>query len=277
MRKNSAIVLIIIALSFFQTAEVRADNFALVESYPAPGQTVKTSDLINNPIYVKFNNPVDRTTEGLIRLYDKSAISICQWSVCGWIEHAENDTKLIWHPQDPISLFEPGKYFEIQIGDPDSLPMLKDTSGNGLPLSYIDFNIDSCQPTASVQLSGNSSTICPHCLPPFIFCMDDSFVTGDTIKLTVGLTNPSCGSNLEVEGKVWAELPDGSFLSLLDPHTTGQLSPGDTLSVDLVNYTFTGNEPPGNYKVGFRLMNPVTGDYYSTAFRSFNMEPQKCQ
>ncbi len=270
-------------------AEARADDFALLESYPTQGQTVKTSDILNNPIYFIFNHPVSRSAEGLLRLFDKSANNICQLNMCGIIEYAENDTKLIWHPQDSISLFEPGKSFEIQIGDPSPdvcpippLPcspvLFGDIFGNALPLTYIDFDIDKCQPTASLQLAGNSSIICPNCLPPFIFCMDDSFTTGDTLKLTVGLTNPSCGSNLEVEGKVWVKLPDGSLLSLYDPHATVPLSAGDSFSVDLVDYTFIGNEPPGTYKVGFRLMNPVSGDYYSTAFGSFNFEPEKkCQ
>lgn len=269
----------------FQLSEVRADDFALVGSYPAQGQTVKTSDLFNNPVYLKFNNPVDRTFEGLIRLYDKSGYGICQLNICGFVEYAENDTKLIWHPQNPASLFEPGKYFEIQIGDPDPavcpLPPLpcspvlfRDISGNALPLTYVDFSVDSCQPTASVQLTGdNSVVVCPNCIN---FCADSSYVTGDTIKLTVGITNPSCGPNVEVEGKVWVELPSGSLLSLYDPHATRKVSPGDNFSIDLVTHTFIGNEPPGNYKVGLRLMNPVTGDYYSTAFGSFNVEPKKC-
>jgi hypothetical protein len=280
-----ATILLVAFLLIGRPSTAAAVDFTLLGSYPANGQTVGTSGLFDNAIYLKFNNPVDRTLEGLIMLHDKSGYDICQLDICGLVEYAENGTEIIWHPlpQYSATLFQPGKYLTIRIGDPDPSPcphppcppvLLRDTSGNAMPVTYIDFNIDSCQPTASLQLTGNNTVVvCPHCIN---MCADDSYVTGDTIKLTVGITNPACGPNVEVEGKVWVDLPGGP-LSLYDPHATRRLSPGESFSVDLVTHTFSGNEPPGQYIVNFRIMNAVTGDYYSKASGSFNFVPKKCQ
>lgn len=270
------ILLLVVLLLLFQMSEVCANDFALLESYPAQGQIVKASDLVNNPIYLKFNHPVDRSYIGLVKLVDKTANSICQLNICGIVNLEDNnDTKLIWYPQGTAYLFQPGKLFEIQIGDsnpsvppiPYSQELFKDTFGNTLPVTYIDFSVDKCQPIASLMVTDNNvrTVVCSSGL--FDVYTSES---GYAVKLTAGISNPSCGVALTVEGKVWLELPDGSLLSFFDPFTTVQLSPGDNFSVDLLNYTFVGSEPLGNYKFGFRLLNPVTGDNYSTGTTSFS-------
>lgn len=275
MKTAFDIILLVVLLLLFQLSEVRADGFALMESYPAQGQIVKSSDLVNNPIYLKFNHPVDRFSEGLLRLYDKSAYSMCQLNICGVVNYEENDTKVIWYPRSPEYLFQPGKFFEIRIGDADpsvpSIPysqvLYRDTFGNTLPVTHIDFSVDKCQPIASLTVTDNKMLTVPCNSGLF-----DGFTSGSgySIKLTGGTSNPSCGLSLTVEGKVWLELPDGFAISLFDPFTTFQLNPGDNFSFDLINYTFVGIEPVGNYKFGFRLLNPVTGDNYSTVTTGFS-------
>lgn len=275
LKESFVIVSIFITLLFCQRTEVQADDFILLESYPAQGQIVKPSELVNNPFYLKFNHPVNRSYQGLIRFLDKSGNSICQLNSCGVVNFEENDTKLIWYPYQAAYLFQPGQSFEIQIGDqnpsvppvPYSAVLLMDTSGNGLPITYIDFNVDKCQPTASLKVTDNNLITC-WCDSPLGFDCHSN-LSGYAITLTAGLTNPSCGPNLSVEGRVWLQLPDGSLLSLFDPPAVVPLIPADSLSGDLLNYTFYGSEPTGSYTFYFRLLNPVTGDFYSTATTGF--------
>lgn len=275
VKKSFEIASIFIVLLFCQLTEVRADDFILLESYPAQGQIVKPSDLVNNPIYLKFNHPVNRYYQGVIRLLDKTSKSSGQINMGGVVNFENNDTKLIWYPDQAASLFQPGYSFEIQIGDqnPDVPPvpyapvLLMDTSGNGLPVTYIDFSVDKCQPIASLKVTDNNLITC-WCDSPLGFDCHGN-LSGYAITLTAGLTNPSCGSSLSVEGRVWLQLPDSSLLSLFDPPAVVPLIPGDSFSGDLLSYTFNGSEPTGGYTFYFRLLNSITGDFYSTATTGF--------
>jgi hypothetical protein len=285
MKKNSLFsCLSILILVLVQFANAHGNDFFLLENYPLHGQVIKISDLHDNAISFKFSRPVDRSAEGLLRLSDKTANSICQLNICGIVKYEENDTKLIWIPDDPAALFLPGKSFEIQIGDPNPavcpvppLPcspvLFRDVSKNTLPMTYIDFEIDKCQPTAYLQLSGNTPLYCPDCIN---FCLDDAFVPGDTISVNIGIKNPECGSAVGLEAKVWVELPDGSLLSLSDPHATIQVKSGEVFSADIFHHKFLGYEPMGRYKVGFRILNPASGDFYSTGVDSFILNHEKC-
>lgn len=275
MKTAFTIVSLVVLLVLSHVSEVGADGFALLESYPAQGQIVTTSDLVGRPIYLKFSHPVDRSYIGLVRLFDKSGYNICQLNVCGVVNLEEKDTKLIWHPRDPADLFQSGKFFEIHIGDPMPSPapvlssqaLFRDIFGNTLPVTYIDFSVDECQPIASLKITENDvrSLLCNSGLR-----LSYASGPGYAIQLTAGVSNPSCGLGLTVEGKVWLTLPDGSLMSVLDPFTTVHLRPGDNISVDLLSYTFVGSEPAGNYELGFRLLNPVTGDTYSAATTGFS-------
>ena len=275
MRRTIEMLLTVALLLSSGLSEVSAAGFALLESYPAQGQVVTAADLVDKRIYLKFNHPVDRSYIGLVRLLDSTESSICQLNVCGAVHFEENDTKVVWQPRDPANLFQPGKFFQIHIGDPLPSPapipfaqaLLRDTSGNTLPVTYIDFSLDKCQPTASLTLTSNNvlTVFCYSGLRPVY-----TSGRGYGIKLTAGVSNPSCGLGLTVEGKVWLRLPDGSLMSLLDPFTTAHVSPGDGISVDLLDYTFVGSEPVGHYEFGFRLVNPVTGENYSAATTGFS-------
>jgi len=243
-----------LVLSICHQRAVQAGDFILSESYPADGQTVTASDLHNNGIYLKFNNPVDRKTTNYINIYYVTDGFMCGMDVCGRIEYAENDTKLI-RRLDTDTYFTRGKHFEIELGS-----NIKDISGNKLRTPRISFKIDDCNPTIKLNISGNSS---------FYDC-------GDTITVQVHLTNPACGSKLEIEGKIWLELPDKRQISLTDPPAIFILYPDDDISFNLLNYSFSGNEPFGLYKIGARLINPLNGNYYCRDIVSFEFRPDKC-
>ncbi len=247
--------------------QAQAGDFLLSESYPANGQTVRVPDLFNNSIYLKFNNPVDRDTVQLIG--DDSETFHCQLNICGWIEFAENDTKLIWHPDDGYELyyFKPGASYKIGIGVSDLgiQYRLKDIYGQELPITYVRFKIDECTPAINITVSGNS-------LNPFISCgifRYHPFILGDIITVQVHLVNPICGGEIEIEGKIWLELPDGSSISLISPPAALKLYAGDDFSFNLIKYTFSGHESVGSYRIGARLINAVNGDYYSRTYTSF--------
>jgi len=277
MRAAFEIVLLVFLVLVPRLSEVRADGFALLESHPAHGQVVTAAELRDNPVFLKFNRPLDRTWQNLalVKILDKSGHSLCQFNICGVIRLEENDTKLIWHPQFPPDLFQPGKLFEIHIGDPTPSPapipwapaLLRDVSGNALAVTQIDFSLDPCQPIASLTVTDNNvrTLVCSGGLLSYY-----ANGSGYGITLTARISNPSCGSTITVEGKVWLTLPDGASMSVLDPFTTVPLGPGGDVSVEVLRHTFIGNEPPGNYQFGFRLLNPVTGDNYSSATTGFS-------
>lgn len=256
MRHFHIILLVALLLPLVQFSDVHADSFVLLGSYPAQGQTVEPSDLVNNAVYLKFNHPLNRSSEGAAKFLDKNVNSICQFDLCGIVEYAENDTEMIWHPNNPGFLFQPGSFFELQLDG------LEDTSGNSLPATYIDFSVDKCQPTANLNILYSNWKYCV-CDPLGLDCHFNG--TGNTFTLVGGIANPSCSKSTEVEVKCWVELPDGSLLSVFDPQTTVQVMPKDSISGNLFSYTFQGSEPIGNYKFFLRLVNPLTGDLYSTS------------
>jgi len=269
MKTARGILSLVVLLVLSRVSDVRADGFVLLESYPAPGQVVTAADLVDNRIYLKFNHPVDRSSVYLLAIISRSENFRCQLTVCGAVHFEEDDTKVVWQPES-FFRFGPGYFFEIRTGSPDDpatspLPpvqrLLRDTSGNFLAPTSIDFSVDACQPVGTLKVTErNAATIhCNSSLFPY------TNGPGYGIKLTATVSNPSCGSRLTVEGKVWLRLPDGALMSILDPFTTAHLSPGDEISLDLLDHTFVGGEPVGHYEFGLRLVNAVTGDNYSKA------------
>jgi hypothetical protein len=117
--------------------------FKLIESFPSDNQRITTQDV--KKIYLKFNNPVDKSTVPYIGNYYVQKNSFCQWNICGWIQFVENDTKLIWHVNEkdlnnkdyygPLDIDY--QRFEIHIGrEPDEW-RVKDIYGNELPRTVI--------------------------------------------------------------------------------------------------------------------------------------------
>jgi len=212
---------------------------------------------------------VDRAYEQYIsiRLLGESGL-ICQWNTCGWIEYAENDTKVIWHPSESFinDFVKAGEHFEIRIGftDLNTSYNLRDTQGNLLEVTRLDFSTDSCQPTVNISVSGTPHGICYLSVEPVTY-----FIPGDTINVTYGFANPTCGQQIAVEVKAWVTLPDQSLISLaLVTPATFSMAPGYNIS-RVVSYTFSGQELPGIYPIGLRILDPVRGSHFSTAMTGF--------
>jgi hypothetical protein len=283
--------LIILIVISGQIEGANSAAFILIGSNPINGETVRVPDLLDSGIYLKFNNPVDRAYEQYIGLLHRDEDGFrCQWNVCGWIEYSENDTKVIWHPNESFinATFKPGEHFEIDIGFADLgiSYNLRDTQGNLLDVTRLEFSIDACQPSVNVQVSGNPRGICSlGPVPPFSY-----FIPGDTVNVTFDLTNPTCGHQITLEGKAWVILPDESVISFVTPDRKGvpllskffkpliffrrtfQMAPGQTFSIKGAQYTFSGKEPPGVYIIGLRILDPITGSSYASATTGFDFD-----
>jgi hypothetical protein len=261
-----ALGILVIAISV-RVEGANADTFALVDSNPINGQMVKVEDLLDRGIYLKFNNSVDRAYEQYIRieLLGEGRFT-CQWNICGWVEYQENDTKVIWHPGEHFinSVIKPGAHLEIGIGfnDLGTSYNLRDTQGNLLQITQLDFSIDSCQPSVNLTIGGSPSGICNLSAMSISY-----FLAGDTVNVIYGFINPTCGHPIEVEVKSWVKLPNESLVPLVLV-THYQMAPGETVSA-MLPYTFSGQESPGTYVIGLRILNPITGNHISTATTGF--------
>jgi hypothetical protein len=277
---NRLLISFALAISIVISAQTEAAGdaaFVLIDSSPINGQTVSVPDLLDRGIYLKFNNPVDRAYEQYLRIIDLGEGGFsCQWNVCGWIEYAENDTKVIWHPSESFinAAFRPGEHLEIEIGlaDLGISYNLKDTQGNLLDVTRLDLSIDACQPSVNISVSGSPHGICYLGVVPVSY-----FIPGDIVNVTFDVTNPVCGHQITLEGKAWLTLPDQSLISLVAPGTTFQMVPGDSFSINavqyafhMIHYIFSGKEPPGGYVISLRILDPVSGSHYSTATTGFN-------
>jgi hypothetical protein len=202
----------------YSQKETTASLFSLVESFPVDGQRITKEELKN--IYLKFNHPVDRETVLYITNYYVQDNNFCQWTVCGWIQFAENDTKLIWHIDDK-ELLDDNKYgpleidyqrFEIHLGRRSTEWRVKDIYGNELPLVAIRVFINSGQPldnkNQTAPASYNSATLRKLLIAAFsdedftTFCYDhfrkvyEKFGRGLTFTEKVQLLLEHCEQNL---------------------------------------------------------------------------------
>lgn len=124
-----------------------ATKFQLIDSFPREGQKIRRDEVKN--IYLKFNRPVGRDSAIYIGNYYIQQNSFAQWNVAGWIEFAEDDTKLIWHVHEhwlaQDEMHSPWDYdyprFEIHIGREPEEWRLKDTDGVSLPLIRLPVKI----------------------------------------------------------------------------------------------------------------------------------------
>ena len=119
----------------------------LIDSFPRDNEPITTDDI--KRIFLKFNKPVDKETEGLIGNYYIKPNSWCQWNIGGWIQYAEDDTKLIWHingdPQSNKDWFGSMGIdyptFEIRIPHSSEQPRLRATDGSELARTIIRVRI----------------------------------------------------------------------------------------------------------------------------------------
>ena len=97
---------------------------------------------------------------------------------------------------------------------------------------------------------------------------DDSFKMHDTISVSARVTNGL--EEVAIEAKVWIEVPSGEVFSVLDPFSTFTIGPEIDQEFLIYEYTFTGTEAPGNYKISARLIDPVTGEELSLDSEPFH-------
>lgn len=123
--------------------EVKANDFQLLDSFPRANQKIARDEI--KKIFLKFSRPVDRDSALYIGNHYVQRNLFSQWNTAGWIQFAENDTKLVWHvdqkwlEQDVYHVSEIPDYpvFEIHIGrEPDEW-RLRDIDGNLLPRTIL--------------------------------------------------------------------------------------------------------------------------------------------
>lgn len=111
----------------------------LVDSFPKEGQPIPKREM--KRMYLKFNNPIDRTTGCYIGILQFRQNVFYQWDCHGGIQYAEGNTKLIWHMSDQffqqepehISLDDECYRFELHIGRGHPDNCVKDIYGGKLP------------------------------------------------------------------------------------------------------------------------------------------------
>jgi hypothetical protein len=107
------------------------------------------------------------------------------------------------------------------------------------------------------------------CLPSIdIVLNSNNRVTGDKVVVNAHINGPgspdsSCESSNVVE-TIWAQLPDGFVIPLIEPFTALTLLPGDKIETKIFEYTFNGNEPLGSYEIGGSFLHPFSGKNIST-------------
>lgn len=127
----------------------------LIDSFPKDNESITKGEV--NEIFLKFNKPIDRANmnEALISNYYVRCNMVCQWNICGWVEYAEDDTKLIWHVQEDAlqdikqyGPMEPYDYpmFEIRIPQGETQRRLRAVDGSRLPRTVISVKIKPTEP-----------------------------------------------------------------------------------------------------------------------------------
>lgn len=134
-------------VQFFNESGPDHPEFTLVDSFPKNGESIKVEEIRN--VFLKFSNPVDRRTVMFIQSSFFKMNMNFQWNVNGYIQYAENDTKLIWRAHESIIKQQPPfsnddlEYhrFEIFVGHGAPEASLRDVYGNTLPQVIIPVHI----------------------------------------------------------------------------------------------------------------------------------------
>ena len=104
-----------------------------------------------------------------------------------------------------------------------------------------------------------------------IILNQDVFYTGDMLIISAHIINGPDPVNVEV--KIWVHLPNGDDMSILDPHFTFTVEPNADFTTEIFSYTLDGSEPSGDYNVGGRFLNPISGRELSVNVESFSFSP----
>ncbi|MCP4688539.1 MAG: hypothetical protein GY859_10835 [Desulfobacterales bacterium] len=257
------------ALLLSWTHVVCADEFKLIESFPADGQTVARDRFLDGSVYFILNRPLDvRISKRIIKIHLLDEPSSCQLTICGRLFIEDRATLITWYPN--AYQFQDKTRFQFELGaagnefDPPIL--LTDIYGNEMEPTTIDFEIEACDPLGIPNLYSSGNGRCPHQMHPVGYY---TVTKGELVRGMASLTNPVCAGVRSVEVKTWVEFPDGRCLPIENPHTTIEMSEGRSIAGELFRYTFTGMEIEGRYAFGLTLMNPITGEIYSSRTRFF--------
>ena len=99
----------------------------------------------------------------------------------------------------------------------------------------------------------------------------NAFATGDTLIVSVHIVNGPTPVTVEV--KIWIGLPNGNQMSIFDPYFTFTVGPNANITKEIYRRTFVGSEPSGDYTVGGRLVNPISGRELSVNVETFSFTP----
>jgi len=100
-----------------------------------------------------------------------------------------------------------------------------------------------------------------------------TYVNGDALNVGLHIVNDFTRlEDLPVEVRLWLDVPNSRPRPVKVPRLPKNLAVGydNTWSVDLG--TVDPSFPRGPYRVGCRLLNPVTGGYFSERFSSFTVQ-----
>ena len=125
----------------------REEPLRLVASFPEDNQEIAVEDV--RRIFLEFSKPVDKESVKYIGNYHVRTDTFCQWDRCGWIQYAEDDTKLIWHVKERALQNEDNfgaididyHTFEIHLGRPPDEWRVRATDGSVLPRTTIRVKI----------------------------------------------------------------------------------------------------------------------------------------
>lgn len=96
----------------------------------------------------------------------------------------------------------------------------------------------------------------------------NEFHIGDTLIVYAHIVNGPDAVN--VEEKIWIKYPNGEQMSIGDPHSTFTVAPNVDITEEIYSYTFDGSEISGDYNIGARLLNPVSGREISVNIEYYN-------
>ena len=175
-----------------------------------------------------------------------------------------------------IDLFDPSGILETSATCGDTAFCVATTIGNYKPLQSGLYTIvvrdNAMNGTGNYSLS---LTKIPafQVSPSILLSLNQAvFVTSDTLIVSARVRNGSDPVN--VEAKTWISLPAGVLeVTILDSHLTFTVAANADVTADIFTYTFDGSEPSGNYNVGSRFLNIMSGRELSVNVQTFSFSP----
>lgn len=83
----------------------------------------------------------------------------------------------------------------------------------------------------------------------------------------------TCDEALQVEPKLWLRYPDGTLEQMRGLSRMIRLEAGDDYIVDLQSKSLLDDSISGQYEIGGRLLDPITGDHLSSDIEAIDIAP----